>query len=66
MQALLRYPKHQRRAIAQEWARRSQAVQAMNRIARGPDAETLRKRALEDARGQIEREGCTYTATSET
>lgn len=26
MQALLRYPKHKRRAIAQEWARRSNAV----------------------------------------
>lgn len=60
MQALLRYPRAERRAVAQEWARRSQAVQAERRLQRGPDAETLRWRAAQDARGQIIREGVTY------
>ena len=60
MQALLCYPRAERRAVAQEWARRSQAVQAERRMQRGPDAETLRWRAAQDARGQIMREGVTY------
>ena len=33
---------------------------------RGPDADTMRKRALFDAKGTILREGCTYTAAAET
>jgi len=53
MQALLRYPKHKRRAIAQEWARRSNAVQAKMRMEREPDCETQRFRALHDAKGQV-------------
>lgn len=60
MVALLRYPRSQRRAIARTWALRSQAVQSASRMARGPDADTLRRRALHDARGQIVREGVTY------
>lgn len=60
MVALLRYPRHQRRAIAQRWALRSQAAQSSARIARGPDADTLRRRALHDARGEVVREGVTY------
>lgn len=60
MQALLRYPHAERRAVAQEWARRSQAVQAQRRMRRGPDADTLRWRALQDARGQVLRSGVTY------
>ena len=51
--ALYRYPKKERRAVAQLWARRSNAVQSAARIARAPDAETVRARALHDARGQI-------------
>jgi hypothetical protein len=66
MQALYRVPKSQRRALAQEYARRSNAVQQQKSIERGPDADTLRKRALDDARGQLVREGCTYAATGET
>lgn len=66
MEALLRYPRSQRRAVAQEWARRSHAVQAEARLARGPDDETLRWRGLQDARGQILRSGVTYRATGET
>lgn len=58
--ALLRYPKSGRRAVAREWGRRSQAVQAAAALARGPDAETLRRRALDDARGELIREGVTY------
>jgi hypothetical protein len=58
--ALLRYPRPERRAVAQSWARRSHATQAAARIARGPDADTLRRRALHDARGQIVRAGVTY------
>jgi len=63
MEALLRYPKHRRRAVAQEWARRSHAVQAAKRMARGPDWDTVRMRALHDARGQVLRHGVTYSAT---
>ncbi len=33
------------------------------RLLRGPDEETLRWRALQDARGQVIREGRTYRAT---
>lgn len=64
--ALYRYPKHERRKVAQEWARRSNEVQAAARIRRGPDAETLRLRDLNDARGQLLREGETYRATGST
>lgn len=60
MVALLRYPRSQRRAVARTWAYRSQAAQSASRIALGPDADTLRRRALHDARGQIVREGVTY------
>jgi len=35
-------------------------VQAERRMQRGPDADTLRWRAAQDARGQIMREGVTY------
>lgn len=58
--ALLRYPKAERRAVAREWGRRSQAVQNAARLTRGPDAETLRRRAEHDARGTVLREGITY------
>ena len=60
MVALLRYPRSQRRAVARTWAYRSQAVQSASRLVRGPDADTLHRRALHDARGQIVREGVTY------
>ena len=60
MVALLRYPRHQRRAVAQRWALRSKDAQSAARIERGPDADTLRRRALHDARGQVVREGVTY------
>lgn len=58
--ALLRYPRRERRAVAQSWARRSHVAQAAARAIRGPDADTLRRRALHDARGQLLRHGCTY------
>ena len=60
MVALLRYPRSQRRAVARTWAYRSQAVQSASRLVRGPDADTLHRRALHDARGQIVREGITF------
>jgi hypothetical protein len=60
MVALKRIPNHLRSAKAREWAKRSNEVQAAARIERGPDADTVRKRALEDARGQLVREGCTF------
>ncbi len=58
--ALYRYSKQERSAVAKQWAKRSHAVQSTARIARGPDAETLRRRALHDARGQLLRHGHTY------
>jgi hypothetical protein len=60
--ALHRYPRAERPAVAREWARRSNAAQSAARIAREPDADTLRRRALHDARGQLIREGRTYSA----
>jgi len=64
--ALNRYPKQERRKVAQEWARRSNAVQSVARIASGVDADTLRSRALHDARGAVIREGHTYRSTGTT
>tara|TARA_R110000868_G_scaffold394400_1_gene665726 strand:- start:1914 stop:2204 length:291 start_codon:yes stop_codon:yes gene_type:complete len=50
-----------RKALSQRW----HAAKATKRIERGVDADTLRRRALHDARGQIVRHGCTYYATGE-
>lgn len=60
MDALKRYPRHKRRAVAREWGRRSQAVQAEARKSREPDLHTLRLRALHDRRGELIREGTSY------
>ena len=53
-----------RRAAASERGRRlgalGNAAQARARMERVPDADTLRQRTLEDARGQTLREGVTY------
>lgn len=38
-------------------------MQAVARATRPVDADTLRWRALNDARGQVVREGCTYRAS---
>ena len=63
MQALLRYPRRQQRsAVAREWGRRGLAVQAKAARERGPDAETVRRRALDDRRGNVLRHGHTYRA----
>jgi hypothetical protein len=51
------------RAICRARGRESQRVQAEARAARPVDADTLRRRALEDARGMVVREGCTYRAS---
>lgn len=63
--ALYRYEKKDRRKVAAVWAHRSNAVQAAKRIARGVDAETIRRREIDDARGEIVRHGVTYTARRE-
>lgn len=60
MQALLRYPRRLRRAKAREWAYRSHAAQSAARLERGPDADTLYRRALDDRRGTVIREGVLY------
>lgn len=60
MDTLNRYPRHQRSAIAAEWGRRSQAVQATARLTREPDLDTQRLRALHDRRGELIREGTSY------
>jgi len=44
----------------------SQVVQSATRIANGVDADTLRSRALHDARGTIIREGHTYRSSGTT
>ena len=56
MEALLRYPKHQRRAKAQEWAKWSHA----NRKPAELPLEDKIKRALWDRKGAVIREGVTY------
>jgi hypothetical protein len=50
------------RAICRARGRASQRVQAVARATRPVDADTLRRRALDDARGKVVREGCTYRA----
>lgn len=62
MDALKLYPRHKRRAVAREWGRRSQAVQAEARKTREPDFQTARLRALHDRRGELIREGTSYKA----
>ena len=64
--ALYRYPKKRRREVARIWAHRSNAVQSAARIERGPDAESVRMRAMHDAKGQVVRHGMTYRASGET
>lgn len=44
----------------QRMARESNRVQALARLERPVDFDTLRRRALQDARGQVLREGVTY------
>jgi hypothetical protein len=60
MQALQNIPRHKRSAVAREWGRRSQAVQAEARKTREPDFHTARMRALHDRRGELIREGMSY------
>lgn len=64
--ALYRYPKFLRRKVARAWGLRSAAVRGVKRIETGVDADTLRRRALHDARGTVLREGVTYRADGET
>lgn len=65
MQALLRFPKENRSAKAREFSARGAAVRAQRRLEKGVDADTLRARALHDARGMIEREGASYGSAGE-
>ena len=59
--ALNRYPAGKRRSeVAKAWAARSVEARAKKRMERGPDADTLRKRAAHDARGKVLREGVTF------
>lgn len=60
--ALLRYSGAKRKAKAREWSARGKLARAAKRITYGPDAETVRMRALYDARGQVLRHGVTYSA----
>lgn len=63
MLALKRIPWRNRRAKAQEWARRSHAPDSkrvQRRLANGPDFTTILARALHDRRGQLVRRGHLY------
>jgi hypothetical protein len=64
------FPNHmrpaKRRELGREWGLRSVEARECARLATGPDADTLRRRALHDARGTILRHGCIYTANAET
>lgn len=50
-------------ASRSELSKRWNALKASKRIEQGVDADTLRFRALQDARGKLERSGTTYDAT---
>ena len=63
--SLYRYPKSRRRKVARVWGLRGAASRAFKRRALGVDAETLAWREKQDARGQLIREGCTYSAEGE-
>jgi hypothetical protein len=63
--SLYRFPKSMRRTVARAWGKRGAASRALTRMERGIDAETAHRRALDDARGQLIREGCTYSASAE-
>lgn len=63
--ALYRYPKPMRRKVASVWGKRGVESRSAIRIERGIDAETAHRRALDDARGQLLREGRTYSATGQ-
>lgn len=54
-------PKHRRKLVSLMLHQ----AKAKLRMDREPDADTLRMRAIYDAKGQVLREGVTYTATSE-
>lgn len=55
-----------RRKVARVWGLRGAASRSVKRIACGVDAETLHRRSLHDARGQVLREGTTYRASGVT
>ena len=54
-----------RRKVASVWGKRGAESRAALRVSRGVDAETLHRRALHDARGQLLRDGCTYSVAGE-
>jgi len=66
MLALKRIQWRLRSAKAREWGARGLAAQSSARVVRGPDAFTELRRARDDARGQIMREGITYYADGRT
>lgn len=66
MHALTRFPRAKRSAKAREWGARGNASQADDRLARGVDADTLHRRALDDRRGRIVRSGIITKAASVT
>lgn len=57
--------RERRRLRAQAMARASNRVQAAARLTRPVDADTLRRRALHDARGRVIREGITIRPAGE-
>ena len=52
-------PYSYRRELSKRW----NATKAAKRIEQGVDADTLRRRSFQDARGKLERSGTTYDAT---
>ncbi len=60
--ALLRYPRHLRRAKASEWGKRGAESRRKKAVEHGTDADTVLWRAKQDARGTILRHGVTYSA----
>lgn len=55
-------PLAKRSAVSQRW----HEAKAVKRLQREPDFETVRMRALHDAKGKVLREGVTYTASGAT
>jgi hypothetical protein len=58
-------PNHIPYGARQATSKRWHEAKAKKRMERGPDADTLRKRAQHDAKGMILRRGCDYTSYGE-
>lgn len=62
--ALLRIPRKNRRKVAKIWGKRGNIAQKIYRKTRDLDQYTLKMRVLDNARGEVLREGVTYSSNN--